>query len=149
MDKTFNLIAKALMVVVMAIGVVFTLLILSKGDDAVGDSLLNPYFRITYVIAAFTVGLVVLFAIAGLFQDTKRAIKAIIVLIIMAILVGISFGLASGNIEGDIITSFFEDGKITESGVKWVDAGIMMTYITGGLAVIVTIFAGVSGVFKR
>lgn len=148
MDKTVNIIAKALMMVVMAIGIVFTLLILTRGDDTVGK-LLDPYFRITYVIAGFTIGLVVLFAIAGLFQDIKRAIKSILVIIGLLVLVGISFGSASGDISGEVISSFIESGDITTSGVKWVETGLIMTYITGAIAVVVTIYAGVSGVFKR
>ena len=61
----------------------------------------------------------------------------------LAVVFGISYAMASGQ-----EIKLGEDNIISASTVKMVDAGLIMTYILGGLSVAAAIFDGVSKMFK-
>ena len=148
-------IAKIVSILFMVIGAIFIILIMYNGDKELENDLglraklLNPYFWISYVIFGLCAFFALIFPIIFMIQNPKKALRTLFVLIGFVIIFGIAYLLASDAIDSEPMQKAFKEGEITEIGSRRVGMGLIGTYIVAGLAIIVTIYAGLSKMFKH
>lgn len=83
------------------------------------------------ILVALTIVLTIIFAIEFLITNPKALKGAAISLASAAVLVGVAYALASG---GPVFG--FEEGEVSATTSKWVDVGLIVAYILGGLAIV-------------
>ncbi len=148
-------ISKIVSILFMVVGAIFIVLIMYNGDDKLKSNIevqakiLNPYFTTAYIILGLCAFFALAFPIAFMISNPKQALRALFVLVGFIVIFGIAYLLASDNIDSEIIQKAVKDGKISESGLKQVGMGLIGTYIVAGIAIIVTIYAGLSNIFKH
>lgn len=113
--------------------------LLFKGDDivkATGEGL-NLFLNIGYVTFIVTIVLVLIFVLRDLF--TSDGIKSTLIGVGLLVLVGVvSYGIAGG----EAIT--MSDGTaLSESGSRWISAGLNAFYILGLGAIAVMLISEV------
>ena len=133
-------ILKIVGLVLSLVGVYFLAMIIMKGDDAIIESGtgIDGFLFTAYVMFALVVGAVLIFGLKALFfviiKNTLIIIGAFIVVI------AISYTLA------DNTPMVLKDGDmLSESGSKWVGAGLYTFYILAVIAIGAMIVSG----FKR
>lgn len=147
-NKLVFALSRALMIIFIALGVVFSVLVALKGTDELrgnSSSVLDIFFNITYVIIILGVALAVIFPIFGFISDYKKGLRALISLLLLVGLFGISYVFASDGIEGVV----YEKMGVTPGQSKLVEGGIIMTYILALIAVVTVAVTSVTGLFKR
>lgn len=131
-------------------GIIFLVMILAKGDEAIeaaaldGDtSIMDPIVIVTYIIFAMTIGFVLFFVIQNLFvksstlKNTLIGAGAFFAVLIFSYLV--SSGADAGN--------YLYDGvPVTEQESRLVSAGLVAFYILMAGAAAALLF---SGLFKN
>jgi uncharacterized membrane protein YkvA (DUF1232 family) len=89
------------------------------------------------------------FALYQMATDFQAAKKGLMAMAFMGIVVLISYMMAS-----DAMPTFFgaqkfiDDGTVTPSVMKWVDTGLILTYIVLGISFASIIYASVSRLIK-
>ena len=125
------------MYVLIGISVVFSALFFMESID---ESL---FLNWSYILLGIATVAAIVFPIINIVQNPKKAKMVIAGIVGLAVVFGISYAMASGQ-----EIKLGEDNIISASTVKMVDAGLIMTYILGGLSVAAAIFDGVSKMFK-
>ena len=99
----------------------------------------------TYALFIISTLSAILFPIAALVTDIKKAKNTVIGIVGLAVIVGLAYVLAS-----DAIPTFhnFEKFNITESISKSVGTGLFTTYLLGGIAILGILFTEISKSFK-
>jgi hypothetical protein len=97
-----------------------------------------------YFLVILTAVITIIFPIVFMFMNPRGSIKIFIGIGLLVILAIISYALA-----GNSFTSLqLEKIGATAETSKFVGAGLIFTYILGGLAVLSIIYASISRIFK-
>ncbi len=123
-------ILKIVGLVLSLIGVYFLAMIILKGDDAIieSGSGIDGFLYTAYVIFALVVIAVVIFGLKGLFSGNIK--NTLITLGAFVVVIAISYALA------DDTPMMLKDGDmLSESGSKWVGAGLYTFYLLGVIAI--------------
>ena len=125
--------------------IIFFVMILNMGDQAIVDSFANSEdvssvtwaINIAYIILAIVVLFVLFFVLKGIFAgNVKKTLMSIGGFLLIGV---ISYVLASNSLEGLPAN----DGEmISPSGSKWVGTGIIAFYILAVLAIVAMVFSG-------
>ncbi len=123
-------ILKIVGLVLSLIGVYFLAMIILKGDDAIIDSGtgIDGFLYTAYVIFALVVVAVVIFGLKGLFSGNIK--NTLITLGAFVVVIAISYAMA------DDTPMMLKDGDmLSESGSRWVGAGLYTFYLLGMIAI--------------
>ena len=123
-------ILKIVGLVLSLIGVYFLAMIILKGDDAIIESGtgIDGFLYTAYIIFALVVVAVVIFGLKGLFSGNIK--NTLITLGAFVVVIAISYALA------DDTPMMLKDGDmLSESGSKWVGAGLYTFYLLGIIAI--------------
>lgn len=140
-------ILKIIAAVLSLAGIIFLVMIIAKGDEAIksaaasGDSaIVDPMAYVTYIIFAMTVLFVLFFVLKGLFTDTGSLKNTLIgVGAFVAVLV-IAYVASSGSDAGNYM---YNGAPATVGESHMVGAGLMAFYILIIAAAASMIWAGV------
>ncbi|NND61943.1 MAG: hypothetical protein HKN48_01985 [Flavobacteriaceae bacterium] len=138
---------KILKIVALILGVaglVFWAMLVSKGDDVVkatGEGV-DPLMYIAYIVFAIVVLFVLIFVLKGLAAGNIK--KTLISIGAFLVVVAISYALAQG------VETPLQDGEmLSESGSKWVGAGLYTFYILAIVAIGSMVLSGVKKLTSR
>lgn len=151
MTKAINYTFKAISYIIMLVATVFVVLIWAKGDAAFEGNLglqnqvLDPYMITAYIALGLAVLVTVIFSVVSIALNPKNAVKIVGILIGLVILGFITYSLAGNNFN---VVKLQELETTTEVS-KSVGAALYYTYIVGAVAVLVTLYSSVAGLFKR
>lgn len=142
-------ILKYLAVVIGVIGLIMLGRVLFAGDDAITNSgsvqssVVDPFLWLSYIVFAIIVLLVLYYVIKGLFQGNVK--KSFTMIGLFAAVVIVSYLLAGGGAMYD------RNGTelISDSGSKWVDAGLYAFYFLGVVAVLAMTLSGARKLFSK
>jgi hypothetical protein len=109
-----------------------------------GESMTDTIMYWAYILFFITVALLLAFPIIYFINNPKQGVKFLIVLVGFVALYGISYALASDSTD----TLIYEKNEISANVSRMIGAGMIMTYIVGGIALVGLVFAGISKVFK-
>jgi len=133
-------ILKIVGLILSLVGVYFLAMIIMKGDDAIIESGtgIDGFLFTAYVMFALVVGAVLIFGLKALFTGNIK--NTIIILGAFIAVIAISYGLAGNT------PMVLKDGDmLSESGSKWVGAGLYTFYILAVIAIGAMVVSG----FKR
>jgi len=133
-------ILKIVGLVLSIVGVYFLAMIIMKGDDAIVESGtgIDGFLFTAYVMFALVVGAVLIFGLKALFTGNIK--NTLIIIGAFIVVIAISYTLA------DNTPMVLKDGDmLSESGSKWVGAGLYTFYILAVVAIGAMIVSG----FKR
>lgn len=141
-------ILKYLAIVIGIVGLILWGRVLMAGDDSIETSadvqasVVTPFLYVAYFVFAVIVLLVLFFVIKGLFSGNIR--NTLIAVGAFALIVVISYLLADGQAVYD------RDGvmAVSESGSKWVGAGLYTFYILAVIAVGIMLVSGIKKLIK-
>ncbi len=139
MTNTLNKFLQIGLVVILGLTLVFFALFYINGES---QSDLVMYWA--YILLIITVVLLLAFPIKFFITNPKKGLRFLLAIVAFVALYGISYALASGDTNADV----YETNKITAGVSKMIGAGMIMTYIIAGLALLGLIFAGISKIFK-
>lgn len=138
---------KILALVLSVVGIIFYVMILSAGDDAIeaGESggSVNGALYTAYIIFGLVLVTVLLFVIQGVFAGNIKKTLITVGAFLAIVLVG--YVLASGSTEG---LPLVDNQPVTESTSKWVGTGLNTFYILAVLAIGAMILSGLKRVTK-
>lgn len=109
-----------------------------------GESMTDTVMVWAFILLIITVVLLLAFPIKFFISNPKQGLRFLIALAAFAILYGISYALASGATEAEV----YEKSGITSGISRMIGAGMIMTYIIGGLALIGLVYSGISKALK-
>ena len=141
-------ILKYLAIVIGIVGLVLWGRVLMAGDDSIETSadvqasVVTPFLYVAYFVFAVIVLLVLFFVIKGLFSGNIK--NTLIAVGAFAVIVIISYFIADGQAVYD------RDGvmAVSESGSKWVGAGLYTFYILAVIAVGIMLVSGIKKLIK-
>ncbi len=132
-----SILFKIIMYALLGISVLFTLLFFIGSIDE------GMFLMWSYVLLGIAAVAAIVFPILNIVQNPKKAKMVIAGVVGLLIIFGISYALSEGH---EIKVG--EDNIVSADTVKLSDAGLIMTYILGGLSVLAAIYDGVSKMFK-
>lgn len=133
-------------------GIVFFVMILRQGDDAIENALaagddvaiVNYALYTAYTIFMVVLAFVLMFVLKGLLAGDIK--KTLIILGAFIAVIVISYMLSTGS---DVANLPLVDGvPISESGSKWVGTGLHTFYILAFLAIASMVLSGVKKITK-
>ena len=133
-------ILKIVGLVLSLVGVYFLAMIIMKGDDAIIESGtgIDGFLYTAYLIFALVIVAVIIFGLKGLFSGNIK--NTLIILGAFIVVIAISYAMA------DNTPMMLKDGDmLSESGSKWVGAGLYTFYLLGIIAIGSMVMSG----FKR
>lgn len=143
-----NKIVNILKIIFGVIGAVLLVRILYAGDEAIEadaamqTSLLNPFMWVSYIILAITILIVLFFSIKEIFTGNVK--KTLLSLGGFVLIIVISYAVSSG------VETPMRDGEVlSESGSRWVSAGLTMFYILAALAIVAMLLSSVRKILTR
>ncbi len=130
MDKKIIRIASIVSVVLLAIGVVFTLLTALYGknfetDAGVRDRLLNPFFGITLAILIITALAAILFPFFSMVKQPKQLIRILLIIAGVVVVALVAYALAGNELSPERLQKLNTTAQVS----KTVGAGLIFTYI--------------------
>ncbi|MBP6977358.1 MAG: hypothetical protein PHD61_01510 [Bacteroidales bacterium] len=130
MDKKFIRIAYIISGVILAIGVIFTLLTAIYGKEfttgsAVKDRLLNPFFGITFATLIITALGAIFFPFFSLIKSPKQLVRVLLTIAGVVILAIIAYALAGNELSPERLQKLNTTAQVS----KTVGAGLIFTYI--------------------
>lgn len=146
---TIYKVLKYLAIVIGVISAILLARVLMAGDGAITDSpdvqasVVDPFLWISYIVLVLVIAMVLFFVIKGLFRGNIK--KTLISVGLFVLVLVLSYVLA-GN---DIIYDRNDVPMISESGSKWVGAGLIAFYILGAFAILAMLFSGVTKIKNR
>lgn len=147
-----NTIVRIVAFVIMILAVIFQVIVMVNGDDAIEasatlqDSLLSPYMYLSYVAIVATAAIAVILSLFGVFNDKKKTKNSLIGFGALVIISLVSYLLADGS---DANLYVVENVVSTESEAKNVGAGLIAFYLLAGAAVLSIVYVEVSKLFNR
>lgn len=133
-------------------GIIFLVMIISKGDEAVkaaaldGDSaIIDPMAYVTYIIFALTLASVLIFVLLNLFTDTSSLKNTLIGVGAFAAVLVISYIVSSGSDAGNYM---YNKVPATEGEAHMVGAGLIAFYILIFGAVAAMLLSGIKKITK-
>lgn len=133
-------------------GIIFLVMIISKGDDAIkasalsGDSsIIDPMAYVTYIIFFLTLISVVIFVLLNLFTNTRTLKSTLIGVAAFAVVLVISYFLSSGSDAGNY---YYDGAPATVGEAHLVGAGLIAFYILIIGAAAAMLFSGIKKITK-
>ncbi|MEO5788545.1 MAG: hypothetical protein ACOH2D_01860 [Gelidibacter sp.] len=133
-------------------GIIFLVMVIAKGDDAInaaaldGDTaIIDPMLYVTYIIFAMTLAFVLFFVIQNLFTNTASIKSTLIGVGAFAAVLVISYVLSSGS---DASQYMYNGAPATESESHLVGAGLVAFYILIIAAAGAMLLSGVKKITK-
>ena len=133
-------------------GIIFLVMVIAKGDDAIsaaaldGDTaIMDPMLYITYIIFAMTLAAVVIFVLLNLFTDTGSLKGTLIGVGAFVGVLIISYILSSGS---DAANYMYNGAPATEGESHLVGAGLVAFYILIVGAALAMMLSGVKKLIK-
>lgn len=118
-------------------------------NDPTMNSWLSSNLVWAYILLALSVVILIVFAIYEMVTDFSVAKKGAIALGLVGGVVLISYLLASDKMPTFLgVNKFIDDGTLTSSVMKWIDTGLIATYLVLGTSIVSIIYASVSRFFK-
>lgn len=119
------------------VGAIFLAMIITKGDEVVKatGAGVDGFIYVAYFIFALVLFFVIVFGLKGLFSGNIK--NTLIVIGVFIAIVLISYILADGT-----PMELNEGGMLSESGSKWVGAGLYTFYILAFIAIGAMILSG-------
>jgi hypothetical protein len=150
MDKKLIRIASIISVVLLAIGVIFTLLTALYGKDfetnaGVRDRLLNPFFAITLVILIVTALAAILFPFFSLVKQPKQLIRVLLAIVGVVAVALISYAIAGNELSPERLQKLDTTAQVS----KTVGAGLIFTYIIIAVTFGALIVTSVLNMFRK
>jgi len=150
MDKKFIRIASIISVVLLAIGVIFTLLTALYGKDfetnaGVRDRLLNPFFGITLAILILTALAAILFPFFAMIKQPKQLIRVLLVIVGVVVVALISYAIAGNELSPERLQKLNTTAHVS----KTVGAGLLFTYIIIAVTFGALIVTSVLNMFRK
>jgi uncharacterized membrane protein YkvA (DUF1232 family) len=152
MSKTGKYVSIFMWVIIVITAILAISLVANLSDnelDPAMNSWVSTNLTWTYILMIFSVIVLVGFALYQMATDFQAAKKGLMSMAFMGIVVLISYMMAS-----DAMPTFFgaqkfiDDGTVTPSVMKWVDTGLIATYIVLGISFASIIYASVSRLIK-
>lgn len=146
---TIYKVLKYLALVIGVIGLILLGRVLFAGDDAITNSgsvqasVIDPFLWLSYLVLAIILVLVLFYVIKGLFQGDVK--KSLTMIGLFGAVVLVSYLLGGG---GAVYDTNGEE-LISDSGSKWVDAGLIAFYILGTVAVLAMVLSGARKLFTK
>ncbi len=109
--------------------------------DVISDDLLIYW---GYFLVIFTAVITILFPIVFLIMNPRNSLKIFIALALMVIIGIIAYALSTVG----FTDLQLEKLEVTANTAQYVGAGLIFTYVLGGLAVLTIIYASISKIFK-
>ena len=130
-------IIKILALIISIIGIAFLGMMIMKGDAEIKETAagIDGFIYTSYFIFALVVIAVVIFGLKGLMSGNIK--NTLIILGAFIVVVALSYGLADGT-----PMELTDDTMLSESGSKWVGAGLYAFYILGAIAIASMIASG-------
>lgn len=117
--------------------------------DPAMNSWVSTNLTWTYILMIFSAIILVGFAVYQMATDFEAAKKGLMSVAFMGVVVLIAYIMASDAMPTFLgVQKFIDDGTITPKVMKWVDTGLIGTYIVLGISVVSIIYASVSRLFK-
>lgn len=132
MEPKISKIAKGLSAILIALGAIFTVLLISKGDEAVVENpdSTNTLLLISYIAFFIGIAVTIFNAVAGLINNPNALKKSLMGVGFLAVIFVLAFATSSG---ADYMQ--YQSFEISETTSKWVSTGLNMFYITGVVAI--------------
>ena len=145
---TLHKILKYLAIVIGVVGLILWGRVLMAGDDSIETSadvqasVVTPFLYVAYFVFAVIILLVLFFVIKGLFRGNIK--NTLISVGAFAAIVIVAYLLADGQAVYD------RDGimAVSESGSRWVGAGLYTFYMLAVIAVGIMIVSGIKKLIK-
>jgi len=130
-------ITKILGLVLSVVGAAFLGMIIMKGDIVIKETGegVDGFIYTTYIIFALVLLAVIVFGLKALFSGNIK--NTLMILGAFVVVIGISYGLADGT-----EMPLTDGGMLSESGSKWIGAGLYSFYILAIVAIGSMIFSG-------
>ncbi len=137
------------LIIISAILVVSLMVNISENDqDPTMAGWVNTNIIWAYILLAIGAGIAIIFGLIHTFSDIKSAKSTLISLVFLGVVVLVSYLLASDAIPQFMgVQKFINDGTLTPQVAKLIDAGLILTYIMLGLAVLAIILSPVTRLF--
>lgn len=120
----------------------------NKADPAMNSWLSNNLIW-AYILLILSLVLLIGFALYHMITDPKGAKKGLLSVLFMAVVLLIAYFLASDKLPTFLgAQKFIDDGTITPSIMKWIDTGLIATYIVLGISLLSLVYASVSKLIK-
>lgn len=150
MDKKLIRIAYIISGVILAIGVIFTLLtaLYAKeftSSSAVKDNLLNPFFGITLATLIVTGLGAILFPFFSLMKSPKQLIRVLIVIAGVVIVAVIAYALAGNELSPERLQKLNTTAQVSRT----VGAGLVFTYFIVVITFGALIVTSLLNMFKK
>jgi ABC-type transport system involved in multi-copper enzyme maturation permease subunit len=130
-----SLIANIALWLVAALGVLFIILIYSGSEMGIEGGLWLAY-AVFFLCTLMAIG----FAIAQMVSAGRKALPTLMGLAAFAVVLGISYVVADGSVR--------PTWDITTNASKWIGAGITMTLIATGVAVLAILYGEITRMLK-
>lgn len=103
----------------------------------------------SYILLFVSVALLVIFAVYQMITDFQAAKKGLVSMVFIGGIFLISYLLASNELPNFLgAQRFIDAGVITPTIMKWIDTGLIGSYIFLGLSIASIVYASVSRLFK-
>lgn len=141
-----------LMYLIMAAGVLFLVLVLYHGDDALEQSeslqrsVVDPFLIIGKYALYLTAAVAVIYSVLTLFKDPKGAVKSLIGIGGLGVAVLIAYLIADGS---DYAMYATRDTEVDENTAHLVGMGLNTLYLVMGGTILSIVVVEVSRLFKR
>lgn len=138
-----------IIVITAILAISFVTNISDNKQDPTMNSWLSTNLMWTYILIIFSIIVMVVFAIYQMVTDFAAAKKGLMSIAFMGIILLISYVMSS-----DAMPTFFgaqkfiDNGTVTPKVMKWVDTGLIATYIVLGISVVSILYASVSRLLK-
>jgi|JFJP01.1.fsa_nt_gi hypothetical protein len=147
--KYGTIILWAILVITAILAISFIANISDNEADPDMNSWLSTNLIWAYILLMLSIVILVGFAIYQMIVDFAGAKKGLMSLGLMVAVVLISYLIASDEMPNFLgVQKFIEDGTLTTSTMKWIDTGLIATYLVLGTSIVSIIYASVSRFFK-
>lgn len=144
-------IASIITYILMAVGIVFLVLVIYHGDEAIETSgeiqsqVVDPFITIGVYTVIITAAIAILLSIIQLFRNFSNAINALIGLVFLAVVFIVAYFMADG---GDYTSYLTDEISVTEETSRLVGMGLNALYIIMGCTILSIVYVEISRAFK-
>jgi small-conductance mechanosensitive channel len=139
----------AIIIITAILAIAFIANISDNKNDPDMNSWLSTNLVWAYILLILSIVILVAFAVYQMVSDFTSAKKGLMSLLFFGVVALISYLIASNKMPTFLgAQKFIEDGTITPSKMKLIDAGLIGTYIVLGISIASIIYASVSRLFK-
>lgn len=143
MDNLLKKIFKGVSIILIVIAAAFQIAVFYQGDT-LSEGVLDGYFWVAYIAFGISALFAVLFPVIHTVSNPKDAIRSLIGVAFLVVLWFVAYAIAGNS----FTTMQLEKMEATVETSRMVGAGLIYTYFIFGMAILATIYAGISSIFK-